>query len=116
PAVLEEAIHYAHHADVLRRTGNPRPQAADTPHQQVDGDPGSAGGIESADDGRIDERVHLRDDAGGLAATRPLRLALDEREDPLLQPEGRDGKSLPLRRLGVAGQEVEERRRIVREL
>ena len=52
-----------------------------------------------------------------LAMIRPRdaqrRLALDERDDPLLQPVRRDREPLPRRRRRVAGEQVEQRARVV---
>ena len=44
-------------------------------------DPRLAGGIERADGGRIDQRVHLGDDARRLARLRALGLPVDHLRD-----------------------------------
>ena len=114
--MLEEAVHHAHHADVLRNARNAGPQTADAAHEQIDLHSGRARGIEAADHGGIDQRIHLGDDARGLARAGTLRLALDEGQDPLLKAEGRHREPLPLRRLGVTRQEIEERRGVIGEV
>ena len=69
--------------------------------------------VERLDDVGVDERVHLRDDLRRPPRARVLRLARDEPEDRLVQPERRDDERVPLRRRAVAGEQVEERRGVL---
>ena len=94
----------------------PAPQAADAAHEQIDVDARLARRVERADRRRVDERVHLGDDARRLALARPLRLLADEPDDLRLQIERRHRQPLPVRRLAVAGEHVEERRGVLGDL
>ena len=64
----------------------------------------------ACDDLLVDERVHLREDLGGLARLGAPLLALDELQEPPAQAGRRHDQLLQARRIRVAGEGVEERR------
>ena len=62
---------------------------------------------------RSTTRVHLGDDARRAPGPRVLGLAPNEAEHRLVQAERRDHQRVPLRRRAVAGEQVEERGRVL---
>src|SRR5262249_20724451 len=58
-AVLQEAPHYAHHADRLRQAGHTRPQAAGVADDQIDLHAGLRRSVERLGDVDVLEGVHL---------------------------------------------------------
>src|SRR5215470_2056276 len=113
--VLEEAADDALDADGFRQARNPRPQAADTAHDQVDADSGLGGAVERVDQLRIDEGVELHPDLPGPPRLHVGDLLLDQAQQRLPQAERRDRDLLHPVRLGVAGHEVEQPRGVVAE-
>ena len=83
-------------------------QAADAAHDQIDLHARLRRRVERGDHLRIDERVHLRDDARRPARARVLGLALDQLEEALAHVAGRDDQLpvVPLPR--KAGEHVEQ--------
>ena len=84
--MLEVATDDRAHANRLRQPFYAGPQAADTAHDQIDLRSGCGGGVERVDDLRIDEAVHLHDDAAVLRG----RFLADQLEEPRTQRPGRD--------------------------
>jgi hypothetical protein len=78
PRVLEVAIENAGDSDVLADPRDARTQAANSPHEQIDPHASPGGFVELADRLRIDERVHLRDDAPRFLLGRLFDLPLDQ--------------------------------------
>ena len=76
--------------------------------------PGLRGAVERLDHVRVDERVHLATICAGLPGAGVLRLAGDEAEHRLVQPERGDDQRVPLRRRAVAREQVEEAARRLR--
>ena len=75
--------------------------------------PRSRRGVQRLDDLVVDERVHLGDDLGRLARLGPPPLAIDQLEEPAAQAGRRHHQLLQARRIRIAGQRVEERRRVL---
>ena len=89
------------------------PQRADAAHVQPDPDAGLRRRVERLDDLLVDERVHLGDDLRRLARLGAAPLALDQPQEPPPQAGRRHHQLLQARRIGVAGQRVEERGRVL---
>ena len=114
--VLEVAIDDRAHLDVVAHAGHLRAQAADAADDERDRHARLRRAVERLDDVLVDERVHLRDDARRPPLPRVLGLARDEPEHRLVQAERRDDERVPLRRRAVAREQVEERRRVGRDV
>src|SRR2546430_5587837 len=93
--MLEEAPDDADDADAFRESRYARPEAADPPDDQVDLDTGRGGRIEFLDHRRVDEGVHLGDDAGRRAGSSEVRFATNQRDHPLSQID-RSDEQLPV--------------------
>ena len=87
--VLEEPADDRVHADVVRHPRDARPQRAGAAHDQVDPHAGLRRAVQGPDDLRLDQRVHLGDDARRSALRRASRLLVDVREHPVVQRERR---------------------------
>src|SRR5215471_3811143 len=79
--MLKESPDDADDADVVAHPRNAWAQAADAAHDELDVDTGARGAIQRFDRFRIDERVHLRDDARSSAGARVLGFAIDQIEE-----------------------------------
>ena len=111
--VLEEAVDDRDDVDVVARALEPRPEAADPAHVEANADAGPRRVVERADDVLVHERVHLGADEGALAGLGPLALAVDEPQHAVAQLRRRHHELLRARRVGVAGERVEEGRRVL---
>ena len=109
PGVLEEAVDDAHHADAIGNAGDAGAQGADAADDEIDLHAGLRSPVERLDHVGLGERVHLGDDAALARLGGDLRLAIDELEDRCLEVERGDLELPPRHRLGVAGEQVEER-------
>lgn len=72
--MLEEAADQRAHPDPVGHPGHAGPQGAKAADDQVDLGPGAGCRVQRLDDFRVDEAVHLEDDA---ATSMPCRLPLD---------------------------------------
>ena len=88
---------------------DPGLEAADAPDDQIDLHTGRTGLVEGADHAGVGEGVHLRADMRGLSGCRCLLHALYLRVEAVAHPQGRDDQAVPVQRLGIAGQHVEDR-------
>jgi len=86
-------------ADKLAR--NPVITRSDT--RFLDRHAGLAGGVERGDDLRLQQRVHLGDDGGGLAGGGQFSFAVDGGDDFAVQGEGRLPQALQLAGLAEPG-------------
>ncbi len=114
--------------DVLAHPGHSRHEAADAADEQVDFHAGAAGAVERVDDGRLDQRIHLRRDRGRLSGGSIRRLAVDHLDRPRQVVDRGDDQAPPLQRAvlhlhqplhighGEAGQEIHQLRRVVAEV
>src|SRR5207248_2289825 len=109
PGVLEEAVDDAHHADAIGNAADAGAQGADAADDEIDLHAGLRSPVERLDHVGLGERVHLGDDAALARLGGDLRLAIDELEDRCLEVERGDLELPPRHRLGVAGEQVEER-------
>ena len=108
PRVLEEPADDADHPDGLADAGEPRPEAADPAHDQVDRHAGLRGLVQRDDDVGIHQRVHLGDDPRRPSRPMVLDLPADHLEEALPHaPRRHDQLPVPRGR-GEAGQHVEE--------
>ena len=88
--VLEEAVDDAGDPDVVADARDAGAEAADAAHDEVDLHARLRGAVERLDDRRVDERVHLGDDASACrpsAASRSMRAIIRS-----CSPSGRDEK------------------------
>src|SRR5262249_1437492 len=85
--------------DVLRDAGHARTQRAHASDDQVDLHSGARGPVQSLDDLRLDERVHLRDDSGRPPRTRVCCLARPLRDDCVMHAERGLDQAVQLRSL-----------------
>ena len=111
--VFEEAPDDRTHADVLRHARHARPQRAGAAHDQVDLDARLRSDVQRADDLRLVERVHLGDDARGLAGACVARLAIDALQHARVQRERRLQQALELDRRRQARELAEDQVDIV---
>ena len=101
------------------RPADPRqagPQAADAAHQQVDRHPRLRRLIEFANAGRIDQRVHLEGQIAVAVPLVPQDLPIDAGQNLSAQAIRGDQQLVIGGLAGVAGQRVEEVRRILAHL
>jgi hypothetical protein len=63
--MFEEPSNNATNFDVVSKSGNSGPEAADAPDLKSDGNPSLTGPNEGADHGGIDEVVHFAENPGG---------------------------------------------------
>src|ERR1051326_3077452 len=120
--VLQKTIDDRNDLDVFAKPGDAGNEAADASHQQLDLHAGGTGAIKGLDDGRLDERVHLRRDSRRLSVACVLRLPLDHLQDPLVIIDRGDDELAPAKRSigslhqlvhsgdAVAGQKIHELR------
>ncbi len=108
PGVLQIASDDTLDTDVFGKPRNAGPQAANPPHHQIDLHPGAAGVIESVNDFRMHQRVHLGPDGGGFSRASVLRLGADKAQQFLLQTDRRIAEFFELGRLGIAGDVIEK--------
>src|SRR5690606_11534293 len=111
-AVFEEPPDHRFNPDIVRKTGNARPQAADAAHDQVDLHARLAGIVERIDDVWIDQRIHLEQDAGRLAFAGEFDLGRDIVQQRLAQVDRRDRNGFELGGPRIAGDEVEYARHV----
>jgi hypothetical protein len=87
---------------------HPGPQAAQAAHDELDRHAGARGTVQGLNDGRLGERVELRDDARGLARAGVLGFAIDLRDDRLVQAERRVQELAQLRNARESGELQED--------
>ena len=83
--MFQEAPDNGAHADIVGHAGNAGLQCAHAAHDEVDLDPGGGGLVERRDRRRLEQRVHLGDDAALLAVLGVLHFVLDRAQDLLVQ-------------------------------
>ena len=106
--MLEESAQDAHDTNVIGDARNAGPQATGVAHDQVDAHAGARGAVERGRDVGVFERVHLHLDQARRVGRVSGDLALDLREDRLLERRRR-GQQLSVRPLRpVAGRQVVE--------
>src|SRR6266576_3322624 len=76
--VLEESSYDAAHANVFRQARHPRPQHADTAHNQIDGHTGGRGFVQLFDNNRISQPVKLDHDASLASGICVFSFAFDK--------------------------------------
>ena len=108
PTVLEKPANDADDTDVFTETWNFRTQTTDSANDQIDRNVGAGGFIEFFDDLLIDQRVHLRKDAGRLACERVIALPLDKFDKPAVHVERRDHQFFQARITSEPGKRVED--------
>jgi hypothetical protein len=86
----------------------PGPQGADAAHDQVDGDAGLRGLVERLDDLRLEQRVHLGDDAHALAGAGVGGFGADGGQHGVVQGERRQQEVVELAGLAQAGELLED--------
>src|SRR4051794_31648631 len=114
--MLEISIDNAHHTDPFAELRHAWPQATHAPHVETNGNARLRSGIQSVDDLRIDERIDLGIDKCLLSLLPPVRLSLDQLDQPL--PQARRGRldfAVTLR-LRIACDGIEEGDRVRAEL
>src|SRR5229473_1798572 len=89
PAMFEKASDDALDPDIVRHSGNARPQATDPTHHEVDADPALRGLVQEIDDRRVDERIELGPYLRRLAGPRIFYLGLDQLGDARPQVDRR---------------------------
>src|SRR6516164_2868190 len=107
-AVFEKAADDALDADVLGKPRNPRSQAANTAHDQIDAHPFQRGAVEEINDCRVDERIHLRPNLRRLVRSCIFDLGLDQFDETRSERQRRDRNLFEARRARVAGHEIEQ--------
>ena len=88
-AVFEKSTNDRTHADVVRYAGHARAQRTGAAHDQIDAHAGLRGLVQRSNDLRFVERIHLGDDASGLACVRECGFALDPLQHPSVKGERR---------------------------
>ncbi len=106
--MLQEAPDDRLDPDVFRQSRHPRPQAADAAHHQFDLHPRTGGAIERIDDLGMDECVQLAPDRPIAPGPDMADLVVDQLQDGGFRVERRNGDLFQDRRLGVAGDEIEQ--------
>ena len=76
--MFEETPDNAHHANAIAHPAEPRQQAANSPDDQVHFDPRLRRAVQRRNDLRIDQRIHLRNNAPTTPGGRVRRFAVDE--------------------------------------
>ena len=110
--MLEEPADDRLDVDVLGHAGHAGPQAADTADDEIDRNSGRARFVELLDHRRVDQRVHLRPDSSGLSRARRRDLGIDQLDQLGPHVLRRDDEPLQIARLEIAGDVVEQLRRI----
>ena len=105
PGVLQEPANDRADPDVLRESGDLRPECTPAANQQLDGRSGHRSPVEGIDHGRIGEAVHLQNHVT-VGAQR--RLVGNEADDVVPGRLRRDDQTRELGRLPRAGQQVEQ--------
>src|SRR6185436_7051679 len=108
--VLEETSDDRAHANVLRQALDPGLERAYAAHQQLDFHARGRCRIQLFDDLRLEQRIHLGDDARRLAGAGLRRLIADRGDDPLVQRERRLPHVLHLAGAAEAGELLEDLR------
>ena len=111
-AVFQISSYDAVDFDIITEAGYFRTEHADTTDDKLDFDASLRRFIEAGDDFLIKERVHLGDDQSFLPLPGPGRFLIDFFINPLTQIERSYGQFVPIWRIGITGQEVEEGRSI----
>src|SRR3954452_11519108 len=106
--MLEEPSDNALYTDVFGKTRYAGTQAANAAHHKIDLHARLTCPVKRVDDACIHERVQLRPDGGGTAGACMRDFALDSFDQTLEHRKRRNGDLLELRRLGIAGDIVEE--------
>src|SRR5215813_12008628 len=107
PAVLEKPANDADNTDVFAETWNFRTQATDPANDQINGHICAGCFIELLNNLLIHQRIHLRNDAGGLACQRVVALPLDQFDKAAMHVERRDHQFFQSRITGEAGKRIE---------
>ncbi len=97
------------------RPGHARPQAADAAHHQIDLHAGIARPVERIDDAGIDQGIDLGPDLRRAACLGVGNLLVDVLEKARLEIDRRQRELLEVLGLGIAGDEIEQPRRIAAE-
>ena len=108
PGVLEELADDRAHPDPFRDARDARLQRAGAAHDEVDVDAGLGRAVQRLDDGHVDDRVELQDDARRPTGPRVGDLPLDQFEEPRAQAVRRDEQPPERPLAGQAGQDVEQ--------
>src|ERR1700733_5702726 len=80
PRMLEKAPDDGTHLDVIGDAANAGLETTHAADDEVDADAGARGAVKRLNDGRLGQRVELRDNACRLAGPRVLSLAVDFRQ------------------------------------
>ncbi len=105
--MLQEAPDERAHADVFRQPRHAGPERAHAAHDQVDLDARARGLVELVDDGRLQQRVHLADDARALAGAGGARFRADVLDQVGMHRERRVPQVVQLHLGAGAGQQLE---------
>ncbi|MNM97035.1 hypothetical protein D3C81_1095310 [compost metagenome] len=105
--VLQEAAYHRPHGDVVRHPRHARPQRAHAAHDQVDLHAGARRLVEFVDDRRLQQRIHLGDDARPLARPRIARLRADMLHEVAVHRERRLPEVVQPDRARGAGEQLE---------
>ncbi len=106
PGMFQEPVKDTDDANVLADFRYARPQAADASYNQVDADAGAGSFVQFADDLRVHEGVHLRDDTPSFFRSRRLDLPIDETKQRLLSRHRRDHELAEHGGLSVGSRQV----------
>ena len=106
--MFEEPADDADDANVFAQVRNPRAQATDAAHDQVDLHAGAGGFVEFLDDLLVDERIELHDHAAGFSGRGMVAFAFDHSDEAVLQVEGRHQQFFQAGITGQTGEGVED--------
>ena len=97
-------------AHILGDAGYAGPKTTNAAHDEIDGNTRFACAVQRIDNARIDKRVQLGPDRGGPPSFGVGYFAFDGFDQPPIKRQRRERDLLETRRLGIAGDVVEELR------
>src|SRR5215831_5974534 len=106
--MLEKAADDRLDTNVLRKSGNAGPQAANAAYDKFDRHTRGGRLVKRVDHDRVDERIHLYPDRGRPARPGMRNLRRDMVENAFPEVDRRDRHALQICRLGITGDEIED--------
>ena len=105
--MLEQTPNNAAHADAIADSANSGAQSAHSPHDKIDFDSGLRCPIKRLDDGFVEERIHLGDDARRTLGPGVLSLALNQRNGALCTVYRGDEQRIIMGMISISSEKIE---------